>query len=396
MENGALFAEALIVVGALLLVAILADALHAKLRLPRVTLLLLLGIALGPAVLDVLPENRQVWSPLITHLALVMIGFLLGSEFRFDFVRRYGRRISVIALVEAGVTALTVLVGLSLLSVEVPAALALAAIAAATAPAATLAVLQEAVEDGASKNSFVQALEGVVALDDVFSLLLFSAAVSLVANPHGGSPIQSALLEIGGGLLLGVALGLPLAALTGRVRPGQATTLEALGAVALATGLALQFEVSPLLTAMAMGAMLTNLARHHSRAFHEIENLEVPFLALFFLLAGAALEMDNLGLVSTVAIGYLVLRSVGKVTGGWLGGSLAGLGSRSSALLGASLLPQAGVALGLALTASERIPEHAEVILTVVIVATVVFELFGPPLTHFAVLAEQRRPSPPR
>ena len=390
MENSDTLARALLVIGSLLFLSLGADYLRQRVPIPRVTILLLFGLLIGPTGFDLLPDDHSTWSPLITHVALVMIGFLLGSEFRARHLQEHGLRIVVVAFVQAGVTAVVVGSGLLVLGASRPTALALAGIACATAPAATVAVIQEAGDEG----GFARTLLGVVAIDDVIALVLFSilltVAVGPTASTTGWLVLVEALREVGGGVGLGALLGLPLAYLTGRLKPGQATTLEALGAVSLATGAALALGVSPLLTAMSMGAVVANFARHHERAFHEIENLEVPFLALFFLLAGASLRLEALFDIGIVGAGFVLLRIVGKVGGGFVGGRLSGLSNRSSLWLGAALLPQAGVALGLALTSADRLLEEAGSIVTVAIIATVVFELVGPPLTRLALSLQGR------
>jgi len=144
--------------------------------------------------------------------------------------------------------------------------------------------------------------------------------------------------------------------------------------------------VSFLLAAMVTGAVIANAARHHARPRREIETFEQPFLVLFFILAGASLELARLPEIGAVGLGYVVLRSVGLVAGAAAGARLAGLGGREGALIGLAILPQAGVALGMALVAASRFPEIGERLLAVVIGSTVVFELFGPLATRLALV----------
>lgn len=188
--------------------------------------------------------------------------------------------------------------------------------------------------------------------------------------------------EIGGALLVGLLLGLPMAYLTGRIRPGEPTQAEALGMVLLCAGLAVWAEVSYILSAMAMGAVVANLAKHHNRPFHTIEGIEWPFLILFFLLAGAALNINALPQIGILGAGYITLRVIGRIVGTRLGGRLSGAATTTRRWIGLALLPQAGVAIVMALLASQRFPELKDIILPVVLGSTVVFELIGPVITR--------------
>lgn len=377
-------ASGLITIGVLLATGLLAEMVARRLRyVPRVTLLMLVGLAAGPVVFDVLPPETGTWFPVVTNVSLAMIGFLLGGEFTLRHLREQGSAVFTVSLFQAGVACALVAAGLALLSGELALGLSLGGIAAATAPAATVAVVQ----DSGRRDRFSRALLGVVALDDVWGILLFSVLTAVAGLTLGNGALDSlaeGVWEITGGVALGALLGLPVAFLTGRLRPGEPTLLEALGAVLLCAGLGLALGVSFLIAAVTMGVMVANLAAHHTRPFHEIEGIEWPFLVVFFVLAGASLEVDALEAVSLLAVGYIALRTLGKILGSWIGGVLAGLPTLERRWLGFGMLPQAGVALGLALLVEERFPEVGEEVLPIVVVSTVVFELVGPVLTRMA------------
>ena len=218
----------------------------------------------------------------------------------------------------------------------------------------------------------------------VFALVL--TVLSAVYVPAGEvAPLAHAMRDLAGSLLLGLVLGLPLSVLTGRVRKGEATTVEAIAVVLLCCGLSLQLEVSFILTAMVMGFVVARLAKHHRRPFHEIEHLEWPVLLLFFILVGASFELNGLAELGGLGLAYLLLRVLGR----WFGGLLClgdpALGPAGRRWLGISLLPQAGVAIGVALLAVQRFPELRTTLLPVVMSAVVVFELFGPLLTRWGL-----------
>ena len=191
--------------------------------------------------------------------------------------------------------------------------------------------------------------------------------------------------EIGAALALGLLLGLAMAYLTGRIAKGEPSMLEAIGFVFLACGAALTLGASFILTAMTMGTVVALLAKHHRRPFHIIENIELPFMIAFFVLAGASLEFASLAGIGWLGLAYIVLRVIGRLAGGWLGATLSGAGRGTRRWIGLALMPQAGVALGMALLVAERFPESGATILQVTIGATVFFEIVGPILTRCAV-----------
>lgn len=378
-------AATFVAIGVLLLAALLADVLSRRSHIPQVTILLLIGVAAGPAVFDVLPAARETWEPVVTELALVMVGFLIGSDLRMQRLRAHGRSVLVLATSAALATAVVVAGGLVLLGADTRLALALGGIAAATAPAATVAVIDETDADGPLTRTLI----GIVAVDDALSITFFSLLVAAAAVITGSGGVAGivgdAVREVGGGVLLGVVIGLPAAALTGRLERGRPTLLEALALVFLTAGLGVALDVSFLLAAIVAGAVVANLARHHEHTFRAIERIEWPFLAVFFVIGGAAFDTTAFTEHAALVTGYVVLRSVGRVVGGRVGALQAGSPPPVERWIGVTLLPQAGVALGLALLARDRFPEVADVIVPVVVVSTVLFELVGPVLTRLAL-----------
>ncbi|MFP4311338.1 MAG: cation:proton antiporter [Nitriliruptoraceae bacterium] len=375
------------VIGGLLLAGLLAEWAATRLPIPRVSVLIVLGVLVGPVGLDLLPDTREQWFPIASAVALTMVGFLIGGEFTTGRLRELGSRAAVVALVQALATAVVVSGGLLLAGVALELALPLGGIASATAPAAVVGVVQESDRPG----RFGKLLLTIVAIDDAAALLVFSlllaGATLLVGSDDGTTAtLLPAVREVGGGVGLGLAIGVPAAFLTGRLRPGRPILIEALGVVLLCAGLAIHLEVSYLLAAVATGTVVANLASHHERPFREIEGVEWPFLVVFFLLAGASLDLAALREVGALGVGYLGLRTLGKIGGSWLGMRLVGADRLEARWLGVALLPQAGVALGLALLAEQRLPEAGAEVLATVVATTVVFELVGPLGTRLALL----------
>ena len=382
--------EFLIAIGAFLLLGLAADSIGRRTFLPRVTFILLCGILIGDEALGLIPASVSDRFGLITDMALMMVGFLLGGRLRLKSLREDGPQVILISLSAALGAVILVFLGLLGAGLPYQVALVLGCIAAATAPAATFDTVLEYGGD----SRFSRLLTAIVAIDDVWALLLFSLGIAVVVLLNGHvettSPLAAAGLEIGGAALLGISLGLPAAYLTGRVRPGQPMLTEALGLVLACGGLAIWLDVSYLIATMVMGAVITNLARHHEYPFHEIENVEWPFMVIFFMLAGATLKFGALGAIGYIALVYLLARTAGKLIGSWVGARLSGAGRAAEVWMGFALFPQAGVPIGMALLAASRFPEYQHVILTVVIGTTVAFELIGPISTRVALARAAR------
>ena len=384
-------AQVLLILGGLFLAGLAADEIGRRTHLPRVTLLLSCGLLAGSAGMDLIPGEVQEWYEFLSAMALTMVAFLLGGGMTPDNLRANGQAIMKVSIVIVLATVACVATGLWLVGLPLALALVIGAIACATDPAAT----EDTIRQSGTKGSFPDTLRGIVAIDDAWGMIAFSLAV-VAANALSLGEMEAGMLidaawEIGGALALGVAIGLPAAILTGRVKLGEPLQSEALGVVFLTAGLSLWLGVSFLLTGMVAGAVVANRARHHDYAFHEIEHIQWPFMILFFILAGASLDLSNLVGIGAVVAGYVLLRIAARAIGGMLGGALADVPRWERPWFGLALLPQAGVAVGMALVAAQEFPEYAETLLTLIIGTTVLFELIGPLFTMFALRRVARK-----
>lgn len=371
----------LITIGSFFCLGLIADAIARNTKIPRVTLLVSIGVLIGPQVFDVIPHVVEDQFDWLTSIALVMVGFLLGGKLTASTFSQLGTSLFSISLGESLCAALMVGVGMFVVGVPWQVALVLGCIAAATAAE----IAFDAVVETKAQSPFSKILLGAVALDDVWSLLLFSAGLAVIAVGSDWESLGTITRELGGGILLGIVIGLPASAVTGRLKPGEPILLEALAVVFICGGLALWLEVSFLLAAITTGCVIANLARHHERPFTAIENIEWPFLLLFFILAGTLLEFDSLITLLVPTVMYVILRIVGKFLGGYAGASIAGNNKTTKRWIGLSLLPQAGAAIGMALVASHYLPQYQQLIIQIVIASSIVFELLGPVLTTIAL-----------
>lgn len=374
-----------VTIGLLFLLGVIADRLGRFARLPRVTVLILFGVLIGPAGLNIIKSEISEWYPMLADITLVMVGFLLGGKFTVSRIREFGRTVVFLSVAAVLFTAAVVMMGLLLLGIDYRLAIILAAVATATAPAATMDVISEFKRE----TPFTKLLEGIVALDDAWGLILFSILITLMKF-FGSAQIDISLImsgawEIVGAVVIGFLLGLPMSYLSNWVAPGKLTFIESLGYIFLVTGIAIEFHVSHLLTAMVMGSVVTNFARRKEEPFKWIEEIEWPFIVIFFIIAGASIEVEYLREIGFVGIIYIVLRILGKIAGGYVGGILGKLPAKEKNWVGVALLPQAGVAIGMALVASNHVPELKNEIMNIVISTTIFFEVFGSLATHMAI-----------
>jgi Kef-type K+ transport system membrane component KefB len=369
-----------ITLGGLLIAGLAAQWLGQKTAIPRVSLLIGLGIVVGPTGTDLVSEVAQQTFPWISHITLALVGFLLGGKLHIRFLRRQGRAIFSSSLWITLATWGCVTLACGWLTGDWALALLFGAIATATDPAATRDVI---IESG-TQSLFTDRLLGIVSLDDVWGLLIFSLSLSVAGYLLSTGP-EAALVglwELFGAMALGLAMGLPVAWLTARSSDGEPLLIEALGAVLLCAGLAEALAVSYLLACIVMGTVVTNTARHHLRPFHAIEQIEWPFMMLFFILAGASLDVELVTRLGALGAAYIVARVLGRVIGGMICSRRQRRPLTEGMVLGGALLPQAGVAIGIALIGSQAFPAYADQLLTTAIAGTVIFELTGPPLTR--------------
>jgi len=374
----------LITLGLLFMVGFLADTIGSKTPIPRVSILMIAGFIIGPNGFDLLPVSSRSWMPVVSDMALVMIGFLLGSSLQYKSMLRSGMLVLWITLGVVGATALIVGGGLWLAGIPLPLALIYGGIAPATAPAATVDVVHEV----NAKGRFTEVLLKIIALDDALGLIIFSlmlAAAQMLAS--GGSSIETLMhggRDIVLAVLVGVLLGTPMSYLTGYLKSGERTLLESLGMVCLCGGVALWLDVSFLLAAMTMGMVVVNLARRVDCSFYSIRSIEWPIVVLFFLFAGVNIELDHIFANQKLIIFYILLRFGSRFVGAIFGAKKGGENLFFGKWMSMALMPQAGIALGMALTAAHRFEEFESVV-SVIAATTVFFEVLGPICTRFAL-----------
>ena len=372
------------VIGLFLMFGGRAYALGRYLRLPRVTLLVVSGVVVGPSILDIIPHEIVELFPTISYIALAMVAFRLGEAFMDFDLKEKGATVFFISLGKTIAAASLVFTAVSLIQRNIVLGLLLAGLAPASAPAATLDVISETKAKGPLTDTIIR----VLALDNILGITLFSLMLVVVDTLIGqGQPskeILSGLWAIGGAFLLGFAIGWPMARLAGGLKRGKPSLLEITGFVLLCAGLAYQLQISYLLACIVLGATVAkNRAQPKKNIFLTIEDVSEPFLVIFFLLAGCELQLSAVTTLGLVGIAYVITRCLGFVIGGRFASRLVNAEPVVQEHIGWCLFPQAGVALGLAVISLEHFPELGKLVVSVIVSTTVIFELFGPTVTQW-------------
>lgn len=366
--------------------------------LPNVTGYLIIGIILGPCCLKIISQTdiNGVFD-IITEVALAFIAFSIGVEFKISAFKRIGKNIFIITLSQALTTAVlvdVVLITLALTTdiVELPVAICLGAIATATAPAATLMVVRQY----KARGPVTETLLPVVALDDAVGLMVFSVSIAIAKVFASGTPLTftaivlEPLLEIVLSLAIGAALG-ALLSLSARIFKSRANRLTSCIAVVLAgCGLTMieGLTLSSLLVCMMIGAVYCNTFRQSDVIMEQCDRWTTPLFILFFIVSGASLDIFNIIHVGVVGVIYVLVRATGKYIGAMWGSAAVKAPRAVTKYLGLTLLPQAGVAIGMAAICARSLPpELASAITTVVLCATLIYELAGPIITKLALSA---------
>jgi Kef-type K+ transport system membrane component KefB len=404
--------HALYSLGILLLLGFLIGKIVNRIKLPEITGYIISGLLVGDSFLGLIPHHMGEGLGLVTEVALGMIAITIGGEFYWVKLRRMGSAIVIVTVVQLFAAFVLVSGVLVLLGMPAPFALLLGAIASATAPAATVAIVQSL----RARGQFIDYLYGVVALDDAGAVILFgvvfavassilgdvgaAAGAAGAAAAHGGGALSIVLhsfAEVGFSLVLGAVTGLLIHLLARKRTNSNEVLITTLGMLFLSTALAISFNLSPLLTNMAAGAVIINISPDNHRIFRILKPLTPPIYALFFVIAGTELRPEVFVDPHILMLGgaYIIARAIGKYSGVWAGCRIAGTTPAIRNYLGICMLPQAGVAIGLVLLieaspAMAALPmEYQPMISTmvnIILLSVFVNELIGPPLSRMAII----------
>ncbi|HKM30356.1 MAG TPA: cation:proton antiporter [Bacilli bacterium] len=384
----------------MLTIALIAGLLSTRLmklvKLPNVTGYLLVGLLIGPHCINIMGEADVASMSLLIEVALGFIAFSIGGEFKLDNLKKIGKNVFVITFLQAFLALMFVDLFLIILGLiqgtlheNLPLILVLGAIATATAPAATLMVIRQY----KARGKLTDTLLLVVALDDALGLIFFAISLALAKVFANGEvvtftnialmPLLEIVVSLGIGALLGLVLSLAMKFFHSRAN----RLIWMITVVFAGVGLTqvMPFDVSPLLLCMMMGAVFCNTNKNSLAILDGMERWTPPLFMLFFIVSSMELDLRVIPTVGLIGIVYLVARSAGKYFGAYTGASLVKEEKPIRNYLGLALLPQAGVAIGMAKLASEALPKYSSAILAVVLCATLIYELIGPVVTKYAL-----------
>jgi NhaP-type Na+/H+ or K+/H+ antiporter len=382
--------NSLLSAGLILLLGFVGARLLKLVRLPSVTAFLLVGILIGPQLLNLVTVEIFTASEFFSNLVLGLIAFSLGENFRLDKLRQGMKQVMWISLSAALAAWIMVSIALIIyfIAIKMPIypAIVLGAAASATAPAATVLVIREYRASGL----LTELLLKVVAIDDAWCLIFAAMAIAvgnaMRADVFRMSIVFAGLGEIFGALVLGGVLGYLGSKLSRFVRTSEELLVYALGLLFLDVGLSIALEVSVLLSAMMMGLVLVNMMRENYKFFEVLRSVDTPLYLAFFILSGAHLDFSILYKMGIAGLLYVAFRTAGKVYGARIGAKISNAPKTVENWLGLSLTPQAGVALGIGLVAKITFPDLGNYIFTIIAATSVVFELVGPLLTKYSLV----------
>ncbi len=357
-------------------------------HLPNVTAYLIAGLLLGP-VFGALNADTVASLSVVSDVALGFIAYSIGAEFKLTYLKEIGIKPVVITVFESCFASGFVFLALLLIGQPLPMCLMLGAIAAATAPAATLMVIRQYHADG----PVCRMLLPVVAMDDATGLMLYAVlsklAISLSssAQPTVMSLLVMPLVQIVGSLLLGLVIGFVLSFVLRFFHSRGNKLALTLAAVFVGVGLSSPrlLNLSSLLVCMMIGAAMVNLYPKSRDMLEVSDRFTPPLFMLFFVLSGAALDFSVLATVGIVGVVYVLVRVLGKVTGATLGSVVEKCDKNTIRYLGLTLVPQAGVAIGMARLAMTELPQYGAQINAVILAGTLIYELTGPVITKMAL-----------
>lgn len=412
-------------VAILLLAALLSTRLMKIVKLPNVTGYIITGIIMGPFVFGLLFNNFSFEgikeSPIYSYVdkiswvstvALGFIAFSIGTSFKLKVLKSVGKRVIVITILEALCASICVIASLVIAHFLFPdnvsweLVLTLGAIAAATAPAATLMVIKQY----NAKGPLVDTLLPVVALDDAAALILFAILFQIATAVAGGGDFSfyamliKPFIEIAISLAIGTALGFFIGFMNRFFKSRNNRLIWCIFSVFASLGIYMLFkypqmggfELSSLLMCMMAGAIYTNMCKDSNRTLDVMDRFTSPIYMMFFVLSGASLDLsiffNKNGLVVVAIAGiYVIFRVIGKWVGAYLGAVSTKSDDNIKKYLGFTLIPQAGVAIGLATTASKLFGAKEEtalagsLIIAIILTSTLIFELSGPLISKWAL-----------
>lgn len=379
----------IIAIAIMLLCGFLMTRITKKLKLPNVTAYIVTGILIGPFCLNLIPQTIITGTEFLADIALAFIAFSTGEFFKFSKLKNNAGKVVIITFAEALTASLFVFIlTFWILRLNLAFSIVLAALASATAPASTMMTIRQT----QAKGDFVDTLLQVVAYDDIVALLAYSIAISVAVSSSTGATlgiwdIILPILKNLGVLALGGVFGLLMKLLIQKKRSTDNRLIIAIALLFAFCGICAAMDVSPLLGCMSMGTVYINVT-DDDKLFKQLNYFSPPILLLFFVRSGLSFDLNALikpsgaiGGVPLLFIGvlYFIVRILGKYAGAFFGCLSVKKPKETRNYFGLALIPQAGVAIGLAAIGARTLGgESGNALQTVILASSVLYELIGP------------------
>ncbi len=370
----------------ILLAGFLVTRITKILKLPNVSGYIIAGILIGPYALNLIPKSTIENMGFVGDIALAFIAFDVGKFLRKEIFRVSGLKAIVITLFESLMAGILITLSVHyIFNFDWSFSLLLGAIATATAPASTIMTINQY----KARGEFVYTLLQVIALDDVVCLVVFSIVSAFInANGVGNFTSMHVLLPVLyniGALIIGFLCGIILSKLLTPSRSNDNRLILVIALLLALSGLCSIFDISPLLACMVFGATYINTTQDKG-LYAQINNFTPPILSMFFVLSGIKLDISALFTLGTVGVAYFLIRIIGKYIGAYLGCLVTDMDDSIKNYLGFALIPQAGVAIGLAFLGQRILPaDVGNRMMTIILASSVLYELVGPVSAKFAL-----------
>jgi len=372
-----------------------------RIRLPSLLGYMLLGVFLGSPDVGIFTEDELSQLTFITEITLGFVAFIIGADLNLLSLKRQGWGIVIIIFAESFAAFFIVLIGIYILTRDLPMALIFGAMAPASAPAGTVAIIQEY----SARGTLTRAIYAVVGFDDGLAIIIFGFAAALaksllmIETPNGSqnffSSLEAPFIEITASFLVGGVFGIIFSFLVRRITQERDYFLLVFGFILIATGLSKWWPISLILTNMVIGFVFVNTCRKSlvQKVVRQLQPSTTFFFILFFFLAGAHLHLKALPTLGLVGIVYTFGRAVGLIGGASLGAKIGKMEDKIKKYLGLGILSQAGVAIGLSLIIRHEFTligtPHAEMIgktvITTITATSIIFEIIGPIMTKIGL-----------
>lgn len=358
-----------------------------KVKLPEVMGYLIAGIVIGPYVLDLVTIDSLNSMELFSTIALSFVSFLIGAEFKWNYVKRLGKKPFIIGLTCSLFTMFVVTVCLYLAGTTMSFALIMGAIASATAPVAIMMIVKEY----RSRGELTDTMLSVIAIDDVISVIIFGFTIVIAQYLESGSATLEGIMqpfsEIGISLIMGTVLGLFLGVTAKLFKTRNNIICMILVTVFTAILIADYAEIPSILMCMITGMVFVNAYNRNftDKVLDVMDDISSPLMIIFFVISGASLDFKVLPAVGVIGIIFILSRTFGKIFGAYLGATIGKSSNNVKKYLGPTLLSETGIAIGLALLAKEVFPNDGETLIAITIAASFIFDMIGPFLVKLSL-----------